>query len=852
MRKDYLAVGFLVLVVIALCWKAVFLGFAITPTNPHCDVTYTAFPLKLLAAQILKLGQAPLWNPYIMNGYPMHATNDINIFSPVDIIFNLFPNLYTWGLIRMFNIILSGIFMYLYMRKIKISIYGAAISGLVYMLCPGYLAEMQWVMYVGPFVFFALVLLAIEYLLEKKKFLYSVFLALALGCTVLNGVMISSFYIFIAATAYFFYRSFAANYARRDFLRLTLLFACGILLGLAIGAIQAIPTLELVPFSHRSLRAEKWLAESGWSFTRIISVLINTILPNIVGDTTFSGKVFWFFGGVEYACYYIGYTALIFALLALFRRPAVKEVNFARYGFIFIISYLFIISFRQVRLGIYKIFPQFFILTPNRWETFYFPFMAILSGCGADYVFQDKDGKAGRLVYRILVTLLVALVSVFSLINLLLIFGKNQVLQLVRSMISLLVAKGLFHFNHPAAYYFDKKIPFYFNIFADNLKFNSFAVLFPIIALFCSVLLFKFYLNAKNKRGLVIGLIILSLAVELLLMGSRTLCISNPKLLYPRIEELEFIKQRDTGPYRVLPIENIEKINWQDEDFKKQYDLASAYRTQWTIMPFKIEYLKRGILSYHGMAIVAQDSPLALRRFAEVLGAIDNKSSAHFSARFNPILNYNSPLLNLLNVKYLISEKPLASSSLRLIYPHANSYLAEALLPIGVGVYQKNLFVYENTAVMPRAFVAHKYRYIPDAKEALKYISNPKFKPDEEVIVEELPAEAGSEIKVNTIDNDKVAITRYEPSRVMIDAELKSGGFLVLSDSYYPGWKAFVDGREQKIYQADYLLRGVYLPGGVHKVVFTYDPLSFKIGAAISVSAFIFAILYLFFLRIKT
>jgi uncharacterized membrane protein YfhO len=75
-------------------------------------------------------------------------------------------------------------------------------------------------------------------------------------------------------------------------------------------------------------------------------------------------------------------------------------------------------------------------------------------------------------------------------------------------------------------------------------------------------------------------------------------------------------------------------------------------------------------------------------------------------------------------------------------------------------------------------------------------------------------------------------------NRVYLDANLKAPGFLVLADSFYPGWKCFVDGKESKIYRANYVMRSVFLPSGRHQVEFKYDPLSFKIGAAISIAAY--------------
>ena len=77
-------------------------------------------------------------------------------------------------------------------------------------------------------------------------------------------------------------------------------------------------------------------------------------------------------------------------------------------------------------------------------------------------------------------------------------------------------------------------------------------------------------------------------------------------------------------------------------------------------------------------------------------------------------------------------------------------------------------------------------------------------------------------------------IISYSPNEVIIEANLKRAGFLVLTDTYYPGWKVYIDGKESKIYRADYLFRAVPLPKGRQVVRYVYDPLSFKIGLLIS------------------
>ena len=79
-------------------------------------------------------------------------------------------------------------------------------------------------------------------------------------------------------------------------------------------------------------------------------------------------------------------------------------------------------------------------------------------------------------------------------------------------------------------------------------------------------------------------------------------------------------------------------------------------------------------------------------------------------------------------------------------------------------------------------------------------------------------------------------IVRYENQTVTIHASVNDFGILVLADSYYPGWKAYVDGRVTRILKANYFFRAVVLAAGEHVVEFRYEPLAFKIGLAVSLT----------------
>ena len=83
-------------------------------------------------------------------------------------------------------------------------------------------------------------------------------------------------------------------------------------------------------------------------------------------------------------------------------------------------------------------------------------------------------------------------------------------------------------------------------------------------------------------------------------------------------------------------------------------------------------------------------------------------------------------------------------------------------------------------------------------------------------------------------DKDKATFLLYEPERVMIETHLESPGWLLLTDTYYPGWQATVNGQPVDIFQANVLFRAVPVPAGDHLVEFEFRPRSLQWGAAIT------------------
>ena len=94
----------------------------------------------------------------------------------------------------------------------------------------------------------------------------------------------------------------------------------------------------------------------------------------------------------------------------------------------------------------------------------------------------------------------------------------------------------------------------------------------------------------------------------------------------------------------------------------------------------------------------------------------------------------------------------------------------------------------------------------------------------------DIPVDKGSGMR----GFQNVAITSYTPDKIVLHTILHTSGFLVFSELWYPGWKAYDNGKEVPIYKADLLFRAVALTKGNHIIIFSYEPASIKIGEIIS------------------
>ncbi len=144
--------------------------------------------------------------------------------------------------------------------------------------------------------------------------------------------------------------------------------------------------------------------------------------------------------------------------------------------------------------------------------------------------------------------------------------------------------------------------------------------------------------------------------------------------------------------------------------------------------------------------------------------------------------------------------------------------------------------VYRNPDALPRLRTVHEALGLPE-KEFGYALESPALHRDRTALL------VGDAPALETCDaGDQIQTRAWEPARITLDVSMRCRGMLILSDTWFPGWHAYVDGREVRIYKAYNLVRGVVVDSGQHRVAFRYLPGSVFTGAALALAGLILCV----------
>ena len=749
-------------------------------------------------------GEFPMWNNYETAGTPFIGNILSSMFYPFNLLFLILPVDYAFGYKFIIDVSLAGIFMYLLSRGLKLDRYSSFFSAIVYMFSGVFIGRM----YIGHeqamdiIALTPLLLFLFLKSLSEKTTKYAILTGIVLGFQILAGYLQFAIYATYLLLFYFIYDLiFSKEFNKNILSKKLILFVLTFIVGFIISAPQFLPSLE---FSKYGVHAGKpisyeLLTSETTSYSLTPMYTITFLMPDFFGSRT--DNTFWASDEFEESTAYFGILPLLLtALPIVFRRE--------KYVIFFAVLALIALFFSYGQYN--PLFPYLhkiilfldIVRSPGRFLFLFVLSVAVLSGFGFNLLIGMVKKKN-----KIMVNRLVKILLVFSLLTYIVSIGfflnKDKIINFAESRINNIVETKLatpstdrignyvLDFYSKNAYNIAERTYNYINL--DIIKL-LFVFLATAITLFSAI---KFNI----KLHYISVILILIALFDLWMFGLKYIETAPLKKVYPQDEIIEFISEDNRNDrFRVLGINRT---------------MENRFATR-----NSIETLD-GIL------------PPSLRIYVEYFTSIDNKT---FTGDLSDtaVKKISHPkMLDLLNVKYVLSTEKLNddyNEHYTLLF-HTNITKLDIRKKLE---FNQTVYVYKNNNYLPRVFVVDNFKVISDVNKILAELKRDGFDPRSYIILEKSPQTIFKETDIN--EKSQAKIDYYSPNRITIFANMTKPGFIVLSEVWYPDWKAYVydclnnrcssDKKETEIFKTDYLFRSIYLEEGQYKVEFVYSTLN--------------------------
>lgn len=695
------------------------------------------YPNLFYVSESLRQGQIPLWNPYLLNGFPIIANIEAQIFYPINLLFLPFTTFtpYAVYLSIILHFLIAGVSMYALARAFIDSRPAALMSAFTYMYSGFMIGHIEHVTIVAVMAWLPLVALLLERSLRQRNTSCAVLAGVFLGISFLAGHPQTSHAMVLFLVLFTLYRAISGY--REEGLPLFSLKAMAVCLVMAamIAAVQILPTYEVTTQSTRGVPVTFEVAAQSGQFS--LQDMVSILIPNYFGALT---HPYWGGPDISQGILYLGLIPALLTGLAFFSgriRPSCA-VFFAAMA---IFSLLLALGANgPLFKWCYAFLPGLkFFRSPAHTVFLYTLSSAMLAGIGAETLMRGIKARTW--------------------------FGYLGFFA---------VCCATIYLSSPAPT-------------------GEIAVTGTI----------------NIRYGLVAACIILVLATAIISAGlhsSKVARFALPLLLLVTYSDL-YLHFADAVPVGLRESPRFHEQEPEAISAIKRYEGLSAGRGPSIELPgaelsrglFRIYSKPEGV---EGVGHFGFDRAMIFSTFlVEGFEPLDLSRHRKLISTLSPRNFHN--LMKITNSRYLSTTDSTGYS----VLPYANS--------------------------LPRAYLVANARFIEDDDLALERLA--QNDPGSEVIISGKGKDIASEPMAASEWN--VRITKYSGSRISLDTKSQRDAFLVLSDTFYPNWKATIDGVATPVMRANYDFRAVSLPKGQHTVVFEYSPRMLPLGMGISLAA---------------
>ena len=784
------------------------------PAVPHnslvTDLLLENYVWKRFILDCLRRHQLPLWNPYVLAGVPFLAAGQHSALYPFSLIFYLVPLPRAYGLFTISQLLVAGLCMYYFGLTLRLSRLAAAAGGLIFAFSGFFLVSTVFPMILATAAWLPFLLAIVERVVQASCTAEALPLRLrlraplpwvilgstAVGFLFLAGHVEFFYYTLLIAGAYVIYRAAGAFLSSRRWRALGIF--CGALglmlaLGCAMGAVQVIPLFETVTRNFREGSAT-YEQIVGWAFPP--RQVLTFFIPDFFGNPTHHGYVdlysgqwvsawqntlgearntiFWGVKNYVEAGSYLSILSLLLAVLGVASRPRGRAWFFAGLG---LFSLTLVFGLPTYRL-LYALPGIKQLHSPFRWIFAYTVCAAVLGALGVQSLVQAfREGRWPRLATSLgTASMLVGMSSAAAVAALRL--WPGILLPLVQQAVQRLALAP--------------------ETFADGRMFASYQARNLLLFGICAVGAGAVLLAPRLRRcGAPLHrqvwpyalLAVLVLDPSAWLRGFTA--VSDPAILQIQPASIQYLQQQ-TGPFRITV-----------------YDTRDA------------KPLPANTNMFYGLQDVRGYDSIIPKTYAEVMRLVGPQELEYNQiARLRRPESLGSPLLDLLNVRYVLSQEEIDRPDYTLVH-------------------ESELKVYRRESALPRAFVVFQVRSFADRRDLLDALPNADLARmallEEQVANWQPPAGNPAPPAVEIVD--------YGSNEVRLRVDMPASGWLILGDNYFPGWVAYAtpegSTREQAltVYRADGTVRAVQLGPGLQTVRFKYAPGSVKTGLFLSFMA---------------
>jgi hypothetical protein len=734
-------------------------------------------PWLRLAAEMWRSGQTPLWNPLVGCGAPLAANYQTGAFYPLNALHLLLPTEVALSWTVALHVALAGLAMYAWGRSVGLERFPALVGALA-LEGSGFLVARAALFpsIALTFPWIAIWLWRGEVLARRGRLRDALWLGLALGMGLLAGHAQTAFYGGLLLAAYLVFRVRSEIRDRRLAIgdwRIASLVIVSLFIGIGLAAVQLLPTAELMLQSQRAGGVGYDLATtySFWPWR-----LLTFFAPDFFGNP--GRGDYWGYASYWEDAGYVGVLPLLLAVGAVVARIRHRSAPCGRPG-------------QAQDLPLHG--------RPSRQVWFW-----VVCGSVALVLALGKNTPLFPFLFRYVPTfnlfqsparwLAVTTVALAALTGIGAQAWPIGRAGLRRGAVWLVIgaALGIAGLAAPRLIASERLVTFG----AATLRLGV------TLAVAGALVLLRPDATARQAHGKRWwhAAVVAFVAFDLLLFGWPLVPTVDRALYQSHTQTAAILRELPPG-----------RVYWPSDPAHPGSERDAEYR------------VKFGYLTFHSFG--PRDAAY-WRGMREALipnaGMLDGVASAN---NFDPLL--------VARYAELMRVVPTAPSLLRAMGVTYIAGLQIADCRLQIATSQTPIAICRLPDTLGRVWVVPTARQV-SPEEMLTTLANPAFDPAAEVLIEVPPPYSLPTTSYSLIPNPYSLSLHDTPNGVTIRAALDAPGYLVLADTWYPGWQATVDGEPTGLLRANYAFRAVYLEAGEHTVEMVYRPQSFIIGAVVS------------------